>query len=181
MSKSMRGQRTFWTASILAVAVISVAGWALRDAIHERWLLWELDSEDEETRMTAADTLADRKSLRAVPKLVDLIIDDEREVYVRYTVRDSGLIPLGVSHTTGKPGMTPLLHALYRIGSEAERLVQDALERRRSGANETLKRRVAVDEAIYANIRKGDPEMTGRLARMTYDEIRGAFRPKIIR
>ncbi len=181
MSKLRRGQRTFWTASILAVAVISGAGWAQRDAIYERWLLWELDSRDDETRFAAADTLADRKSLRAIPKLVDLIIDDEREVYVRYTVRDSGLIPLGVSHTTGKPGMTPLLHALYRIGSDAERLVQDALERRRSGANETLERRVAFVEATYANIRKDDPEMTGRLARMTYDEIRGAFRPKKIR
>ena len=168
-----RGRRTLWTTSLLALAVIALTTWALRGVFLEFWFVGKLDAEDEETRLEAADRLAGLRSLRAVPKLVDMIVDDEREMAVWDELVLRGFDGQGPDYALRLQGVTPLLHALYRIGPGVEPLVKSALQRRRKTADPRTRRRIDAVEGMYRDIRRQDPELTGdRISRLDYRKAR---------
>jgi len=100
-----------------------LALWTFRREALEGWLLWRLGSSDSAVRSHAAARLADLRSLRAVPHLIDEIAGDERE-----TITWS--LPAGIRNIDDfrrkHPGealileLTPLLHALYRLGPDVK-------------------------------------------------------------
>jgi HEAT repeat protein len=61
--------------AVVGVAVLVGAGFALKRPILERWYLWELDSEDDEQRKLAAQKLGELESVKAVPKLLQVLRD----------------------------------------------------------------------------------------------------------
>src|SRR5262249_10297687 len=102
---AMRGRNIAIVLGILVLASIAGAAVFARGAIVERWYIYRLHSDHEATRLAAERALADRKSLAAVPHLMEAINDDVREKYIQF----------------GPPNLatyvaTPLSHALFRIG-----------------------------------------------------------------
>ncbi len=166
------GKKTAFLLVALGLVALGLAAWSFRDGIYKEWLIWELDSDDEPTRLDAAARLGELRSLRAVPVLVDHIIDEKREA-ILWTPgghRPAGLFRIRLQR---RPyGLTPLLHALHRIGPEAQALVQEALERRRKTADPPMLECVSGVTSLYAEIRKHDPAGTGSpLKRVSYDEV----------
>jgi len=86
--------------SVVLVAV-PVLYW---EVLQERYQIWLLDSGDEKTRLAAAGWLGTKRSTAAVPKLMGLLVGEERETY---TIRADGR------------GLTPIAHAIYLLGLEA--------------------------------------------------------------
>ena len=57
-------------AGIGTFGALVVAALAMKDRALEEWYLWQLDSEDEKTRLAAAETLATVGTERSLPKVV---------------------------------------------------------------------------------------------------------------
>jgi hypothetical protein len=64
-----------WTAAV-ALVVLAAAGVVGKDRIRKEWYLSRLQSPDWETRSAAAATLGECKSLRAVPRLIELALTE---------------------------------------------------------------------------------------------------------
>ena len=140
MSPSVDGRRrshsrrTLVLLLSLTMIACGLALWTFRREAQDGWLLWRLDSSDNAVRSHAAARLADRRSLRAVRHLIDQIAGDERE-----TITWS--LPDGVKSISGfRRGhpeealileLTPLLHALYRLGPEVNSAIHDWLTKLR--------------------------------------------------
>jgi len=67
-----KGRRTTIAAAILAMGVIAAAAWSFRGLATERWLIWRLGGRDSEAVRSAAEGLAARGSVRAIPAFLDL-------------------------------------------------------------------------------------------------------------
>ena len=61
------------------LAVSCVLAWRVPGYLKDSWLMSQLESDDWETRIDAAQKLGERKCLRAVPAIVKLIMEDESE------------------------------------------------------------------------------------------------------
>lgn len=73
----MKRRKTVIAVVSVGIVVLVAAGLALKPAIQEQWYLWQLDSEDEETKKSAAETLGEMQSVRAVPKLLQVLREYE--------------------------------------------------------------------------------------------------------
>ena len=106
--------------AILLAAALAIIALAIvqHDAIVDWWWLRKLRSPDAATWQEAAEKLAERRSLRAVPDLLRIIRERPEERILR---------PVGPSHGVGPKHLvtTPAAHALYRIGPQADRLLPD--------------------------------------------------------
>ncbi len=114
-----RGKRAARWTLVAVVSVLGASAFAFRSTVLEYWYIAGLYSSEDGRRLECADKLADRKSLRAVPQLVDRIRADERETSAGPTLT---LYPLVAPQNEGSPResvhLHPLVHALYRIGPE---------------------------------------------------------------
>ena len=59
------GKKTAFLLVALGLVALGLAAWSFRDGIYEGWLIWELDSDDEPTRLDAAARLGELRSLPA--------------------------------------------------------------------------------------------------------------------
>ena len=77
--------------AVVGVVVLVAAGVALKRPILESWHIHLLDSDDEQKRMEAAQTLGEMKSVRAVPRLLELLQTEHGEFIslkkLHYTVQ----------------------------------------------------------------------------------------------
>ena len=68
-----KGKRLAQLTITLGVLVLLIAGYAFREEAAEQWNLWKLESDDEATRVTAAEKLGEMRSVKAVPMLMELL------------------------------------------------------------------------------------------------------------
>ncbi len=70
-------KRRLTTCFVVAIGclVIMVAGLAVKDKAAEQWYLWKLESGEESERISAAERLAEMRSSRAIPRLVELLCE----------------------------------------------------------------------------------------------------------
>ena len=116
------------TILVVGIVVMSV-GVASRRAIVEQWYISRLGSDDEATRLHAANRLAELRSVRAVPHLLELIEKDDRE-----NVETGGGLSFWSGPPSSKPtqwpeewiALTPLAYAIYEIGRSASPAVTKA-------------------------------------------------------
>ncbi len=114
-----------WTVAV-GLVVLVAAGWAGKTWIVEQYYVYELQSTDEEELgLHAADALGEMKSVRAVPYLIRLLVEEKRGI---------------ASWSEEVPGspmrvvvLTPLAYALYRIGRPALPELEEALLATRLG------------------------------------------------
>lgn len=137
-STASRGPRGRWLAAGLLAATCAtaaVAAWGGRGYLEDSWWMWKLGSADRATRVQAAEELAERRCIRAVPRLVDAIAEDPAEdITVRkmrvVTQRCSLGSPLGFKnierHRAG-----PLVFALWNMREPAFPALKRCLERER--------------------------------------------------
>ncbi len=123
-----RGRRVAWTLGVASVALLIGAGVFCRKSIEEQWLIWQLDSKDENKRRAAAEKLGEMKSLRSVPYLVQLIEVDERE-YAGYSVVGFLSEGGGIEHPGRRSGyeFSPVVFSLYGVGPAALPIVERIL------------------------------------------------------
>jgi len=113
-----------WVA--LALLVVTVAGAAVsaylgRGYLVDSWWIWKLRSTDRTTRNLAAEKLAERMCLRAVPAMVRLIAEDPEEGIGRDGFRWSTGNPRPGDHDyiPVNRSATPLVLGLWNMGAEA--------------------------------------------------------------
>jgi HEAT repeat protein len=98
-----RGRRVTLVAAACAAAVVVAAAIAGKDLILERWWIWRLGSKEPATWRAAAERLGEMRSVRAVPRLV--------EVYLREMAKDGVArdFPGQVLIRIGHPAVAALL------------------------------------------------------------------------
>ena len=124
----------------LGVCVVVACAVVFRDVAVEQWYLWKLDSHDEATRLLAAEKLGELKSVRAVPRLIELIEEEERE---KVSLWASSLGHSGGIESRSGISLTPILYALYEIGPVALPAVQRAIDIERKKPLELVSIRIA--------------------------------------
>ncbi len=133
-----RGKRAARWTLVAAVSVLGASAFAFRSTLLEYWYIAGLYSSEDGRRLECADKLADRKSLRAVPHLVDRIRADEREMCVWVRVHSEGdRVRSEVDREEVE--LRPLVHALYRIGPETLPKVAQLLAGEDQRLNDVLK------------------------------------------
>jgi hypothetical protein len=109
---SRRGRRAALALLSIAIAASIVFAYLERGHFVDSWWIWRLRSADRTTRNAAAEKLAERKCLRAVPHLVKVIAEDSEEGITE--------VESGTMFTTDRYRIaTPLILALWRMGEEA--------------------------------------------------------------
>lgn len=117
--------------TLVAGAVVATIGvWLAWPRIVEEWYLARLDSRDPAVRLDAALRLAEGRSLRAIPRLMELIEKESRE---RADV--SPRTPVGEDPSVR---FTPIAHALYRIGPEGARRLEELVLRTQADLDDGL-------------------------------------------
>jgi hypothetical protein len=155
--KGRRGKVVSWSCLVGGVVVLGLCLFAFRERILEEWYIYRLGSDDQAVRLVAAEWLGEKKSLRAVPKLVGLICGDEREQAFR-------MLPTRRSGETGwrrRRLFTPLAYSLYLIGPNAMPLVKQALP---------AHARTESNRNVLENILDAWAERSDDVSRMTYEE-----------
>jgi HEAT repeat protein len=137
-----RGRLLALSTAAVALVAVGAAGIVERDRIREEWYIWRLRSVDEETRLHAAEQLGEMRSARAVPELVRMIREEKRECVSEMST--------GIERSVLT--MTPLAHALYRIGGGA--LTGLPTEQRE----------------LFASIAYGNPSWTLPVERVPYND-----------
>lgn len=103
--------------------------------LHEQWYLFLLSSNDYHKRNQAADSLAAMKSMRSVPRIVELIAKDKRE----------RVVFVGADKIAKK--YTPLVYSLYKVGPGASNILRRLVAAEyKSGVNLNLC--IIVDEIL---------------------------------
>jgi hypothetical protein len=112
------------TAAGLTVAVLATCVYVGRDRLAERWLILQLRSANEATRIDAAEKLAAMRSVAAVPHIVRIVAEERRE-RITYWVGRETTYAYGLRGCTAIPGetrqgvgLTPMAHAIHSIGAE---------------------------------------------------------------
>ena len=112
-----RGRRAALAVTVAGAAVAAYLGWGYWV---DSWWIWKLQSTNRTTRNLAAEKLAERKCIRAVPAIWDLILSEDSEEGIRPTIRT---IPYSWEGT-------PLVLTLWQMGEAAlpsiEQCVQGA-------------------------------------------------------
>ena len=85
-----KGRRLTHLTIALGAFVLLIAGYASRDLAVEQWYIWDLESEEEETRKVAAEKLGDMGCLRAIPSLLRQIKQSEAKNSSMFSYRVSG-------------------------------------------------------------------------------------------
>ena len=122
------GKRVAVAATIVGLGVVAAFFVAAKEPIEEYWQIHRLKSPDEATRLAAADRLAEMKSLRAVPYLIEAIRAEKREHFETYVAMWDSFKPRR-SGSEEHLDFTPLAHALCRIGPESRILIEKAIAR----------------------------------------------------
>ena len=118
---------------VLGTVALLVMAVTLKRPALEQWYLWQLESENEEERAIAAETLGEMNSVRAVPKLAETLAK-EPGPYARTRIADAlrGIVPGAVSAVDAVPALIDALKAdhedvrgtaaeiLGKIGSQAK-------------------------------------------------------------
>jgi hypothetical protein len=73
------GRRATIIATVLGIFVIIAFGFTARNKIIERWYIWRLRSDDEITKLNAAEKLGEMKSVASIPYLVEAIAREPKE------------------------------------------------------------------------------------------------------
>jgi len=143
LERRSRGRRAALALLVVTVAAAAVSAYLQGRHIVDSWWMRKLLSTDRETRNLAAEKLAERKCLRAVPEILRLIAADAEEEVVWYA-------PM---HKPGKPEFTrlpgppvedprrvdvryatPLVLALWNMGEDAIPVIEKAaLDRMEDG------------------------------------------------
>ena len=143
------GRRTAWLSAVVLVAVLAVTAFAARHWLRETWLIHRLGSEDKTVQHDAAAKLAELKSLRAVPRLVEMVGRDRGEKIEIFVTSRQRLVaylrtvesrqvkalvgrpsPVQLVDAGGTVSLMPLGYALYSIGKRADPIVE-RMERNR--------------------------------------------------
>jgi hypothetical protein len=118
-----RGRRVAVGAGVLGLLVLAGTAFALRDRLIEQWHLFRLESRDVSVRFRAAVRLGEMRSLRALPKLVDVLKEtDERRLEAeavwgpRFSAEASGVA--GVFAPFGSAAVPALDRALDETSGE---------------------------------------------------------------
>ena len=74
------GKKGAITSGVVLLVVLGVTVFASRHWLRETWLIHKLGTDEVQVRNDAAAQLAEMKSLRAVPRLVELIGRDRGEI-----------------------------------------------------------------------------------------------------
>jgi hypothetical protein len=111
-----RGRTIALLSALAGLASVAAAAVVGKEAFVERYYLLRLGSADEAVRLEAADELAEMKSLAAVPHLMRIIMSDERENVVFYAETSASGYQF---YRREWIGLTPMAHALFRIGAGA--------------------------------------------------------------
>lgn len=115
------GKRAALSLLGVTVATAAVSAYLGRGHLEDSWWIWRLGSSDRVTRIEAAQKLAERKCLRAVPRIVSLIGEDPGEKIRTVTTWGRGTIGETVYEKKEDRyrTATPLVLALWTIGEEA--------------------------------------------------------------
>jgi len=175
--------------SLTILAVLAVASW---DRILEGWYLQQLSSSDKEAQLRAAERLVELESIRAIPKLIELVGQSETEVghsafrfpawgFGRVTTQAAtkdwggGLPGDGLPSDTAPERilLTPLAHSLYRIGSSSSSGATPA-QRKRTAAELLRDHQGKLNEALLA-VRDAWYYPRASIERQSAEEIREAI------
>jgi HEAT repeat protein len=174
--KPRRGKAVMlWTAGA-GVAVLLALVWVLRRPILEEWYLLRLRSESEETRKLAAARLGELESVRAVPRLLEILRKEakeaDRDEEKHYAVR--ALLRIGI------PALPRVLDALQDAESASEDSLDSLLEiveafgpaafpvllRAVNDKNETVTEFALFRVALYLQAFRVREQVTGYLSRL---------------
>ena len=104
-------------AAIAGIAVVCSFAFTCRERIRELWYIHRLSSADERTRAAAAERLADLKSVRAVPYIMQALREERRGPDPPQVVQ----FPNGMRVARRQLfASSPLARALYRLGKGCE-------------------------------------------------------------
>ena len=107
----------------------------------DSWWMWQLRSPDRLTRHEAAQRLAGRECLRAVPAIVELIAEDPKEDATTHVTLGRGRVIACGPRVDGNASSvkvsefydsyisaTPLILALWNMGEDAVPAIEKAME-----------------------------------------------------
>ena len=138
MRRTARSRRVALGIGLIGSLTLITSAWLGRDALVETWHILQLESTRRERRLAAAERLAEMRSIRAVPSLLRCIrgAPEERSAPWRAIRLDPQRVRAleteapakeqrdenGVLRLRALPAFafTPIVHALYRIGPEAD-------------------------------------------------------------
>lgn len=145
---------------IVGSLVLVIAGFALRDRVFEQWLLWKLESGNEQARKIAAERLGEMRSARAAPRLVQILREraqtaDEIRAYALSTGLDM-TEPFWEEDWTTK--------AIAAIGVRAIPAIAEVIKDETS----FLGTRDAMDAALHRIIEEMGSSPTSRLMEMLH-------------
>lgn len=109
-----RGKRPALAVTVAAATLSAYLGWGY---FVDSWWIWKLQSTDRTTRDLAAEKLAERRCVRAVPAIWDLILSDT-EQGVRGTIRT----------TPWRQEGTRLVLSLWEMGEAALPSIERCLQ-----------------------------------------------------
>lgn len=101
-----RGKRLAMIFGTVGVHAMVVAGVAANDRLREQWHILRLSSSDETTRLSALDALVGMQSIRAVPALIRLGVEEKERPLVVWTMH-------------GTVVLDRLAYAPFQIGPDA--------------------------------------------------------------
>ncbi len=79
-----KGKRLTHLTSALGVLVLLIAGYAFWDKAVEQWYIWKLGSVNLEDQKSAAEKLANRGSMTAIPLLLEILRQEPERKILRY-------------------------------------------------------------------------------------------------
>jgi hypothetical protein len=116
----MKNKTKCWCICVLGlgIALIGICLCHYKNGIYEEYLIMSLKSNNDEIKIDAAKHLCNLKSVKAIPKLIEIIKSDNRE----QANRSKGFFD---SETTGSGkietiNLTPIAYCIYKIGPIAE-------------------------------------------------------------
>jgi hypothetical protein len=112
------GRTAALASAAAAIVVLLLAGVLGRGAVAEWWYIFRLGSPDEDARLAAANKLGEMGSVRAVPRLLELIKQEPREAAMTAS--------RGVAYYSYS--LTPLAYAVYHVGPAAVPILEGTLE-----------------------------------------------------
>ena len=66
-----------WTLGVIALVLVGLVGFGLKDRLVEQILIWRLESKDPEVREEAVRQLGEMGSIRGVDRLMEMLVGAE--------------------------------------------------------------------------------------------------------
>jgi hypothetical protein len=134
----LRGKRAAVTLLAGTLAVTGVFAWKAKNYLQDSWWMLRLGSEDAPTRVAAAQELAERNCLRAVPEIVRLVALDARED-VLWHIEPNPTAACGSDFRRYRTS-TPLVLALWDMGEGALPTIERSARRLVAGGEKKMRR-----------------------------------------